>query len=401
MISYSEAFTLIQSEFKKLELTTESVPIEEALHRTLAEDVIADVFLPPFDNSAVDGYGIIFNEEIKNWNLIGEIAAGKFENFNLTQKQAVKIMTGAKLPAAITAVIPIEDVEVIENKINLKEGVKFKRGMNIRKKGSDVKQNEIAIKKGTYLRPRHLASAASCGKSTLKVFKKLKFAILATGDELIPVNQKPTGDKLRVSNVYSLVAEVLELNQTPVNLGFIGDDKNLITNKIKEILNSDFDVLITTGGVSVGDYDYLKTVYLELGVKEIFWRAYIKPGKPAFFGVFKNHKGKKLIFGLPGNPVSSQVNFKVYIKENVRQLFGQPADEIIEATLLNDVRKKDKKRQFLRGLLQKRNNEYFVTSNFSQSSGNIVQMGMANCLIVIEEEVLNPKEGDKVKCIPM
>lgn len=401
MISYNEASELIKRKFDGLNLKTETVKLENALHRTLAQDIISDIDLPPFDNSAVDGYGIIFSQDVTEWEVTGEISAGNYKEFNITGSGSVKIMTGAKIPDGVTAVIPIEDVEVEGKRIKLLPNVKYHSGMNIRKKGSDIKQNEVAINKGTFMKPRHLASAASCGKSELLVYKKLKFAVLATGDELIPVNEKPKDDKIRISNTYSLIGEVVENHQAFVDYGFVKDDKNEIKNKVKQMLNSDANIIMTTGGVSVGEYDYLKIIFSELGVEQIFWRAYIKPGKPAFFGAYKQKDKMKLVFGLPGNPVSSQVNFKVYIKENIKRLYGMNPTGTVKAELLNDLRKKDKKRHFMKGLLSKENDKYYVTSTISQSSGNLVEMSKANCLIIVEEERLHPGKGEIVECIPM
>lgn len=401
MISYSEACAFISKEFLKLKLERETVKLENAFNRTLAEDIYSDINMPSFDNSAVDGIAVKHNENIRQWKIIGEISAGNYNEFNIAEGEAVRIMTGAKLPDGVDTVIPIEDIEEEKDSALLLPAAKYHSKMNIRKTGSDIMKGEIAVEKGTFLRARHLAAAASCGKSELSVYKKLKFAVLATGDELVPVEQKPIADKIRVSNIYSLAGEVLAVHQLPVNCGFINDDKPSIKKTIESILNSDADIVMTTGGVSVGKYDYLREIFSELGVKEIFWRAKIKPGKPLYFGSFLKDNKFKLVFGLPGNPVSGQVNFKVYIKENVERLFGIPAAYKIKAELLNDLRKKDRKRHFLRGLLTEREGKYFVTSLVSQSSGNLVQMSKANCLIELEEERINPKAGEEVVCIPM
>ena len=401
MLSYKEAFSLIKEQFQNLKLETETVKLENSLHRTLAENVSSDINLPPFDNSAVDGYAVHFDDSINEWEIIGEISAGNFKELDFLKTQTLKIMTGAKIPAMCTAVIPIENVEVHNRKVILSAGSKYFNGMNIRRKASDIGKGEIAVAKNTYLKPRHLASIASCGKNKIQVFKKLKLGILATGDELIPVNEKPAGDKIRVSNIYSLLAEVQEVNQEAINFGFVKDNRGKIKEKVNQILNSDIDILLTTGGVSVGEYDYLKDVFEELGVKKIFWRAFIKPGKPCYFGIFEDTNKTKLVFGLPGNPVSSQVNFKVYVKENINNLFGIQNIGQVKAELLNDLRKKDKKKHFMKGILKKEKDKYFVTSKFSQSSGNMVELSKANCLIVIEEEHLNPKRGESVNCIPM
>ncbi len=399
MLSYDEAFQLIQNEFDIFEIETEIIPIEQAVNRTVAEDIVADLNLPPFDNSAVDGIAIKFDENIKEWELIGEISAGNFHTIEFTINQAVKIMTGAKIPANCDTVIPLEDYDVDGNFIRLREGSRFRKGMNIRPKASDVAEGEIVIPKLTSLSPRNIAAVAACGKSSLRVLKKLKFAILATGDELIPIEEKPEGDKIRASNNYGLTAAVEEIHQIGIDYGFINDDYELTRNKIKEMLDSDADIIMTTGGVSVGKYDYLKDIFKELGVEEIFWRAYIKPGKPAYFGKYKNKGKTKLVFGLPGNPVSCMVNFDVYIKPNIIRKYGMPSQVIIQAILMNDIKKNDGKRHFVRGKIENDLTQYFVTSQVSQSSGNLAKFSAADCLIILEEEVRNPKKGEQVKCI--
>lgn len=398
MINYNEALEIIKSEFEKLTLHTEEVDLLESFNRILAEDVIADVDLPPFENSAVDGYAIKFSERAQ-WKIIGEISAGNFSSFTLTENDAVLITTGSKLPPNADTIIPIEDVEVNGKDLFLKQNSFFKKGMNIRTQGNDLRKNEIAVHCFTKIDAKTIAVLASCGKEKVKVYSKLKTAILATGDELVPINEKPIDDKLRVSNNYSLYAAMKEMNHTVINLGFVNDDKKIITEKIKAALALNIDLLITTGGVSVGKYDFLKEVFKEQGVKEKFWKVNIKPGKPIYFGVYEKDERRILVFGLPGNPVSSLVNFYVFIKPAIEFLFRQNEIKSITAALQNDLKKKDGKRHFSRGILFEENGEWKVTSEFSQSSGNLVEMSRANCLIEIEEDRLNPKKGERVKCI--
>lgn len=398
MIDYNEALEIIKSEFHKLKLQVEEVDIYESFNRIIAEDVIADVDLPPFDNSAMDGYAIKYSDR-NEWKIIGEISAGNFSAFNLTENDAVMIATGGKLPSNADTVIPIEDVEVKGDLLKLQPNAFFKKGMNIRPQGNDLKKNEIAVHRYTKIDAKTIAVLASCGKTKVKVFSKFKAAILATGDELIPIAEKPEDDKLRVSNIYSLFAAIKEMNHSVINIGFTKDDKNIITQKVKTALEMDIDLFITTGGVSVGKYDFLKEIFEEQGVKEKFWKVNIKPGKPIYFGVYEKDERRILVFGLPGNPVSSLVNFYVFIKPAIEFLFKQNKIKSITAKLENDVKKKDGKRHFSRGVLYEENGEWKVTSEFSQSSGNLVEMSRANCLIEIEEERVNPKKGEKVKCI--
>lgn len=397
MISYKEAYEIINNEFNQLELDIEIVQLEDANGRTLAENIFADINLPPFDNSAVDGIAIKFTPGISAWNVTDEVSAGNYKT--TPGAEAVLIMTGAKVPPHFDTVIPLEDY-LLEGEIaRLKESISIKKGMNIRRKASDIEESEIVVSKNVCLTPRNIAAIAACGKSEIQVYKKIKIGVLATGDELISITEKPVDDKIIASNNYGLTAAVTSLNQIGINYGFINDDYDLTKNKISEMLNSDLDVIITTGGVSVGKYDFVKDIFMKLGVKKLFWRAYIKPGKPAFFGNFISNAKSKLIFGLPGNPVSCMVNFDVYIKPNIQAKLGMAPQTRIKARLLNDIRKKDNKRHFVKGNITLGKVGYSVSSLVSQSSGNLVGFSSSNCLIELEEDVLNPTKGDIVECI--
>jgi len=228
MISFDEAYKIIEKGFNEVKPETEKVLLERSLHRTLAEDVIADVDLPPFNNSAMDGIAVKYNENINEWKIVGEISAGNYEEFELNENCAVTIMTGSRLPEFCDTIIPIEDIDLNKDTASLKENTKIKKGVSIRKKGDDLTIGETAIQKNTFLKPRHLAAAATCGKSKLSVYKKLNIGVMATGDELIPVDEKPAGDKIRISNTYSLLAVIDELNMNAVDLGIVSDEKVLL-----------------------------------------------------------------------------------------------------------------------------------------------------------------------------
>jgi len=400
MISFEKANNIISEEFNKLQLGTEENNLIGALNRVLAETILSDIDLPPFDNSSMDGYAIKFNPNIKEWKVNGEITAGNYRNYNVDESSTVRIMTGGKLPKNCDTVIPIEDVDVTNEFVQLKETAAFSCGINIRKKGEDLLKGEIAVEKDTILKPHNIAVAASCGKSKLKTFKKLKIGILTTGDELIDINIKPDSDKIRASNLYSLYTAVKETNMKPISFGIIKDNKSVLFQKVKNILNKKLDILLTSGGVSVGKYDYLKEVFEELGVTVKFWRVLIKPGKPILFGIYNNNDHQTLIFGLPGNPVSSLVAYIVFVRRHILELYGNQELTIMHAVLKDNISKQDKKRHFIRGVMKKvSQNEHEVTLSGHQSSGNLVQMGKANCLILIEEEKFNPKIGDTVECI--
>ena len=300
MISYEEAYNIIQTEFEHLNLQTESVDLLDSVGRILAEDIYSDIFLPPFDNSAMDGIAIKFNPEINEWKVIGEIPAGQFNEFKIDEKSAVTIMTGGKLPSGCDTVLPVEDIEGRDGLAILRDGVRFAKGINIRKQGEDLSKGKVALGKNTKLKAHHIAVAASCGKSKIKVYKRLRIGVLATGDELIDISEVPKEDKIRSSNLYSLLSAISQMNMNPVNLGVAKDEKQTIYDKMKAGLQSDLDILITTGGVSVGKFDYVKEVHEQLGIDVKFWRVKIKPGKPLLFGAFKLEDKNDLSVWLAG-----------------------------------------------------------------------------------------------------
>lgn len=398
MKSYSEALQIIKDEVTALNLQTEIISIEKSVNRILADDIYADVDLPPFDNSAMDGYAIKYSQQTV-WKVLGEVSAGNFNNLSPSKDEAVLITTGSKIPNSTDTIIPVEDVSFENDLIKLKDNTLFQKGMNIRTKGNDLKKDKTALSKFTKLDSKTIAVAASCGKSELFVFKQFKIALLASGDELIPITEKPSEDKLRVSNIYSLQTAVKEINHIPISYGFVKDHQKLIKNKIQQMLSDDNDIIITTGGVSVGKYDFIRDVFEELGIRIKFWKANIKPGKPIVFGVHENDNSKKIVFGLPGNPVSALVNFYIFVRPAIDQLFHQNEADHFFAELDNDLKKNDNKRHFSRGISFFDGMKLKIRSTFSQSSGNLVEMSKANCLIEIPEEVLNPKKGIVLKCI--
>ncbi len=400
MISYSQAYKIIQNELQKLKPDTEEVDLLNSLNRILAEDVYADTNLPPFDNSAMDGYAVKFNPSSKQWKLIGEISAGNYNRFTLDDDSAVLIMTGSKLPANTSAVIPIEDVVIENGYVKLAEGKSFKKYQHIRKMGEDLSAGILALNKNQLITSNKISLLGACGKAKVTVYRKLKFGVLATGDELVDIDSKISGDKIRATNLYSIITAVNEFNMDAINFGFVTDNKEKIKTKLVEAFESDIDILLTTGGVSVGKYDYLKELFTELGIEIKFFKVNIKPGKPLVFGVY-NKKRIMFVFGLPGNPVSSYVNFKIFIKSAVLELFGIKNERIVKAELSEPVTKKDDKRNFLRGMLEfnPEKGKYFVKAAQAQSSADMARLANVNCLIVVEEERTNPQKGEEVECI--
>jgi len=401
MIPYSEAYKIIRDEFLKLKLNTEEVDLLNSLNRILAEDVYADTNLPPFDNSAMDGYAVKFNPSRKEWKLIGEISAGNFNLFTLDDDTAVLIMTGSKLPANTSAVIPVEDVITENGYVKFADGKSIKENQHIRYKGGDLTKGVLALERNQVITSNKISLLGACGKARVKVYRKLEFGVLTTGDELVDIDSKISVDKIRGTNLYSIISVVNEFNMATVNFGFVKDDKEKIREKLSEAFNNDNDILLTTGGVSVGKYDYLKELLIELGTEVKFWKVKIKPGKPLVFGVVKKDDRTKLVFGLPGNPVSAYVNFMIFIKPAVQELLGIKDDKTVKAELTESVNKNDDKRNFLRGILKfnLEKGKYVVRAAEAQSSADMTQLANANCLIVIEEVRIDPQKGEEVECI--
>ncbi len=402
MITYYEANSIIEKELTNLKLETEEVDLADSTNRILAEDIYPDTNLPPFTNSAMDGYAVHFNPDIKKWKIIGEVSAGNYIDYELGNGLAVSIMTGGKLPEKADTVIPIEDVTIDNDSVIINEDAEYRKGINVRQEGNDLLIGKAAVHKNTLLKPKNIAVAASCGKSRLKVYKKIKMGVLATGDELIDVSDKPSGDQIRSSNLYALLSAIEDIGQTGINLGIARDNKDEITAKIKSFLESDTDILITTGGVSVGKYDFVKSLMEELGISIHFWRVNIKPGKPVVFGTYSDDRKVRFIYGLPGNPVSCLVSFVIFIKKNIFRLFGIPEQDFFSAELKEDIRKDDGKLHFMRGLFYKDpGGNVSVRRVGLQSSGNLAEMGKSNCLIIFEAEKCEMKTGEKVICIPI
>ncbi|MCU7496261.1 MAG: molybdopterin molybdotransferase MoeA [Ignavibacteria bacterium] len=406
MISFRQANELVINALKKLTPGTELVSILDAQGRTIAEDVTSDVDLPSFNNSAMDGFAIRFDQSIRSWIVKGEIQAGNFTNSgnysssgSLDNLSAVSIMTGSRLPDGFDTVIPIEDAFVREDNLILNTNARLVKGMNVSKKGQDVLKGETVLRKGTFLKAPQIAALAACGKSQVRVFERLKIGVLVTGDELIRIEQTPSGDKIRASNLYSILSAIKEMGMIALNFGIARDNRSEIKAAMAFALEK-CDVLVTTGGVSVGKYDFVKDISGELGIETVFHKINIKPGKPVLFGVKRDNGRLQPVFGLPGNPVSSLVTFYLLVKANMLKCFGLDELTSVKAILRGDIVKTDSKRHFIRGFLERDENGNVSASPVGlESSGNLVQMSVSNCLIVIEEERINPLSGEEVECI--
>src|SRR6185295_8393222 len=295
-------------------LGMEKVSLLDALDRVLAEDIIAPRDNPPWNNSAMDGFAVR-SEDIKqehaiskpvDLRIIEDVPAGKMPSKTVGPGQAIRIMTGAPIPNGADTVLKVEDTEPSKDMVRV-----FKsepRGSNIRPQGEDVKKGDCIIAKGTQLRSAELGMLAILAKAFVPVYQRPRVAVLATGDELADLDERLPDDKIINSNSYGLAAAVMEAGGVPMLLGIARDQPEALKEKIANGLNA--DILVLSGGVSMGDYDFTKAVFKDLVAEMNFWKLAIKPGQPLAFGKIQG----KLAFGLPGNPVSSMVTFEQLVR---------------------------------------------------------------------------------------
>ena len=404
MISFDKAQSIVASVFSSLVPRTEFVPLASSINRILAEDVLADTNLPPFDNSAVDGYAVRYSPEARTWKLVGEVPAGRSSGLTLDEGSAAAIMTGAKLPSGADTVIALEDVAVQEDSITLQKGFILRRGAQVRTQGSDLRTGTLAVPKYSKIRPAMIALLAACGKHRPLVFQPLRAGLLSTGDELVDVATVPSGDKIRVTNPSAIAAASKEAHMETIDLGLVGDKETLLKERIVSALNDDsIDILMTTGGVSVGRYDIVRDVLKDAGVEILFWKVRMRPGRPLLFGVYRRKETMVPVFGLPGNPVSAFAAFMLFVKPNCACVFHQCAPQPIVAEIQAGFVNQDQMRHFLRGTLEYRPEErrYLVAPVHSQSSGSMTALSAANCLITIPETTPQVQKGDPVECIPI
>jgi len=363
----------------------ESIHIKDALHRVLADPIIATMNVPNYDNSAMDGYAIntkqLDEQGPFTLRVTGKLFAGnKLEG---TTKESVRIMTGASIPSDMNAVIPQEYVEVNGDTITFQKKPPVMQ--NIRAAGEDIKIGQTILQKGRLIEPCDLGLLASLGIGSIEVYRKVKVAFFSTGDEIISLGTPLLPGQAYDSNRYSLIGLLKRMDLETFDLGVIPDNKKIIEDTLKKA--SDFaDVIITTGGVSVGEADYMKDILKKIG-EILFWKISMKPGRPLAYGKI----GGCHYFGLPGNPVSTMVTFYQFVREALLTLSGQsPIDTIpmIKAKLLTPIKKMPGRTEFQRGFfVQDHQGEFKVSAVKDQGSGILRSMTEANCFIVLPESM--------------
>jgi molybdopterin molybdotransferase len=316
----AEVMEVIQQNCTRLKPEVTAL-MTSALGMFLAEEIIADADSPPFDKSAMDGYAVRSTDcsgGVGTLKLIGEMVAGTSQAFTLQENETVRIFTGAPIPANADAVVMQERVRRDGNIIHI-DDARLKEGLNIISRGAEVKRGESLLYAGLPLRPQEFGVLASVGKTTMMAYPLPRVSIIATGSELVEPMMKPMGSQIRNSNATMLMAQVVRAGGLPRYLGLARDNKAALNSLIQEGLQTS-DILIVTGGVSVGDYDLVPDVLKESGAEILTDRVAMKPGKPFLFAKLRN----TLIFGLPGNPVSSFTCFELFIRYAIRILHGDP-----------------------------------------------------------------------------
>jgi molybdopterin molybdotransferase len=406
MISVEEALEKVLSHVDVLEAEDEL--ILDSMGQVLAEDIYSTIDIPGMDNTAMDGYAVQAESTVGATHsspnilrVVGEVAAGYLTKEEVTPGTAIRIMTGAPIPTGADTVVQFEDTDEEKRKANnepLTEIGVFREvrvGLNIRRAGEDITSGSLVLSKGTLLRPQEIGVLASLGRDVVPVHRRPLVAILSTGDELVDVGKPLEVGKIYSSNTYSLAAQVTRCGAIPKILGIARDNMKSLKEKIREA--RDADLLITSAGVSVGDYDVVKDVLAEQG-EVTFWTVRMKPGKPLAFGMLQ--LGKKAVphLGLPGNPVSSMITFEQFARPAIFKMLGRKISDkpTIRARSESSIKNTDGRRVFARVKVRQEEGEYYASLVGPQGSGILTSMALANGLMIVPEDVPAVNVGDEV-----
>ena len=380
-------------------LPTENVDFQDAPGRVLAEVVVSDLDLPPFPRSAVDGFAVR-SADVKSppsqLRVVGVVPAGVLPAFHVNGGEAAQVMTGAPVPEGADAVQMVEKTRLQGERVEILEAVGS--GKNIAPRGDEVKEGDIVLGKGTRLDAASVAVAATVGKVKLTVGRRARLAVIATGDELIDPASKPERGKIRNSNAFSLVAQARCAGAEVRNLGVAKDTEESLRRLIRDGLAG--DVLLLSGGVSMGRFDLVEGVLGELGVRTLFDRVALKPGKPLVFGI---SPGGGLVFGLPGNPVSTMVTFELFVRPALAKMEGcdEPRRPLLSATLRDSLSSKGTRRAFLPGWIEPEGSGIAAHPISTRGSADIVAFSKANALLIVPEDEERLAAGQTVEVYPL
>jgi len=395
MLNVDEAFEVIIFNVSVIN-ESEKTDIFNCYGRILFNDIIAELNVPARNNSAMDGYAVISDDIINSTQnnptslkIIDEIQAGHELHKKLTKGYAVRIMTGAPIPDGADCVVQFEDTEEIDDIVNIYK--KQSKHENIRFAGEDIKKGEVILKKGIRIDSAKAGIISSLNIKEFLVYKKPKVGIISTGDELSEPGEEYSGKTIN-SNAYMLYSEVKKYGGDPHYKGIVSDNYENVKKIFLELMDN--DIIISSGGVSMGRYDFIPDVLKEIGIDIKVHKVLMKPGKPVIFGTY----GSKLFFGLPGNPVSVMVSFMQFVRPALLKMAGASKifKPVIKAQIKEDIVKKKGRKNFIRGIFSIENGIPFVQTTGPQGSGILTSMSIANCLIILPEEIEVIKNGEYV-----
>jgi len=386
MITVSEAKQIIS---QNVEVNnTIKIPLNEALNCLLAESVYAPICVPFFDQSAMDGYAFKFNEKNELLNIVDEVAAGDTRNINVNKGEAVRIFTGAKVPDSCDAVVMQELTEIVDSKLKVNDGG-LKLGGNIRIKGHQIQQGELALEKGAKITPATIGFLASLGIKEVEVYSSPKVVVLTTGSELVKPGTELIEGQVYESNTFMLRAALNDIRIEP-EVVLLKDDLETTQKAIEQALQN-FDIILLSGGISVGDYDFVKPSLEYNKVEQLFYKVKQKPGKPLFFGKKEN----KLIFALPGNPAAALSCFYSYVLPaiNIQKGETNPFLNQLHLPLSQPYKKKTGRAVFLKSFTDGKTVQLLE----GQGSDVLLSFANSNCLVFLSEEIEHVQEGELVE----
>lgn len=391
MVSIEEAQRTILECITPLE--TEKVSVFQGLNRVTPEEHIAPWDIPPADNSAMDGFAFSHAAlEGNRLKVTGFLPAGEVYPVPVPAGEAIRIMTGAPVPTGCDTVVPIEDVTEDGEWIRLTSAIRA--GSHVRERGEDIRHGNTVIPAGSLLRPQEIGMLSAMGTTSLAVYRKARVAILSTGDELLEPGSTPLPGKIINSNSYSLAAQVLDAGGDPVLLGIAQDNLEATCDKIRSGLNA--DMLVITGGVSVGDRDFVKVAIEKLGGSITFWKVNMKPGKPLAFAMLQG----KPVFALPGNPVAAMVSFELFMRPSLLKAMGHRRvfRPKVRAVLQEPVTNIGTRPHLIRGIVSSHDDRYSVSTTGNQSSGRLSSLIQGNGLIRLAPD-RSYARGDEVEVL--
>jgi len=396
MIPLQEAKSIVTNHIFSME--TESVSLSETGNRILAQDIVATFPSPQFDNSAMDGFAVLSSdtkdatpENPVILKLVGVSSAGTPSDIQLKEGECIQCMTGAKIPNGADAIIMVEDSSGFSDAESVQIRIEASPGKHIRKMGEEIKEGEILIEKGVRISPNEIGTMATFGYGKIEVARKPKIAIFGTGDELIEPGNKLKEGQIYNSNLYVFSELVEKAGGEIVMRNVIKDDKDSLRTFLSEALKT-CDIIISSGGVSMGRYDYVRDVFMELGVVEDFWKVAQKPGKPLFFGTGNS----TLIFGLPGNPISSYIGFMEWVWPVIETIMGKKESKKVTAILKKTFPREKVKYRFLFGKAWIENGQLVCEPSAKVGSHMLSSSLEANCILESEPGNGHLKVGEKI-----